>query len=103
MKITQEGRFKKLVKKVQQISYNGKIAYENGQKMIYVTERAVFKMTENGPMLTEIAKGVDLKKDILDQMEFTPLIADDLKVTDTIIYSDGKINLLDTIMKNKED
>jgi propionate CoA-transferase len=103
VKITQEGRFKKLVSEVQQISYNGKIAYKSGQKMIYVTERAVFKMTENGPMLTEIAKGVDLQKDVLDQMEFMPLIAEDLKVTDTIIYSDGKINLLDTIMGNKEE
>ena len=89
VQILQEGRFKKLVRKVQQISYNGKVALERGQKMLYVTERAVFRLTENGPELIEIAKGIDLKKDILDQMEFMPLIAEDLKVTSTDFYKDG--------------
>ena len=103
VEIQQEGRFKKLVKKVQQISYNGKIALANGQNMIYVTERAVFKMTKDGPLLVEIAKGVDLQKDILDQMEFVPLIADQLKITDTAIYGEGKINLLDIILGKKEE
>ena len=89
VQILQEGKFKKLVRKVQQISYNGKVALERGQKMLYVTERAVFRLTENGPELIEIAKGIDLKKDILDQMEFMPLIAEDLKVTSTDFYKDG--------------
>lgn len=100
MKIEQEGRFKKLVKKVQQISYNGKIALANGQNMLYVTERAVFKLTENGPMLIEIAKGLDLQKDILDQMEFEPLIADELKYTDTAVYKEGVFGLKEIIANN---
>lgn len=93
IKILQEGRFKKLVKKVQQISYNAKEALRNGQNMIYVTERAVFKLTENGPLLIEIAKGVDLQRDILDQMEFVPEIAEDLKVTSTDFYKEGPMGL----------
>ena len=60
IKILQEGRFRKLVKKVQQISYNGKMAVSRGQNMFYVTERAVFQLTEDGPMLIEIARGADL-------------------------------------------
>ena len=99
--IAQEGKFKKLVKKVQQVSYNGKIALANGQNMYFVTERAVFKLTQNGPMLIEIAKGVDLQKDILDQMEFKPLIADELKYTDTVIYHDGAVGLKEMIAANK--
>ena len=100
VKIEQEGRFKKLVKKVQQISYNGKIAFERGQNMIYVTERAVFKLTEKGVTLIEIAKGIDLQKDILDQMEFTPVIADDLKVTSTDFYKEGICGLREIIERN---
>lgn len=100
LKIEQEGRFKKLVKNVQQISYNGKIAYERGQNMLYVTERAVFKLTEKGVMLVEIAKGVDLQKDILDQMEFTPLIAEKLAVTDTGFYREGACGLRKLIERN---
>lgn len=89
IKIEQEGKFKKLVKEVQQISYNGRIALERGQNMLYVTERAVFKLTEKGVMLVEVAKGADIQKDILDQMEFTPLIAEDLKYTNTDFYKEG--------------
>jgi len=93
IRIEKEGIFKKLVKEVQQISYNGKIAYERGQNMLYVTERAVFRLTEKGPMLIEIAKGADLEKDILAQMEFRPLITDNLREIDTAIYRDGVFGL----------
>ena len=86
LRIVEEGKIRKMVKAVQQISYNGKIAGDTGQNMVYVTERAVFKLTPEGPMLVEIANGVDIQKDILDQMDFEPLIAKDLKYTDTRIY-----------------
>lgn len=86
LRIVEEGKIRKMVKAVQQISYNGKIAGDTGQNMVYVTERAVFKLTPEGPILVEIAKGVDIQKDILDQMDFEPLIAKDLKYTDTRIY-----------------
>ena len=95
--IEQEGRFKKLVKEVQQVSYNGREAMMNGQNALYITERAIFRLTMDGPELIEIAKGIDLQRDILDQMEFTPLIADELKVTDTIFYRDGICGLREMI------
>lgn len=98
LKIEREGKFKKLVKEVQQISYNGKIALENGQNAYYVTERAVFKLTEKGPLLIEIAKGIDLQRDILDQMEFKPLIADELQYTDVTLYAEGKFGLKERIL-----
>ena len=101
--IQQEGRFKKLVNQVQQVSYNGKIARKNGQNMYFVTERAVFRMTEEGPMLIEIAKGVDLQKDILDQMEFRPLIAEELKYTDTTIYTDGAFGLKEILTAKRRE
>ena len=99
--ILQEGKFKKLVNKVQQISYNGKLACERGQKMWYVTERCVFELTPEGMKLIEIAKGIDLQKDILDQMEFMPLIADQLKITDPVLYKDGVFGLRNIIINNQ--
>lgn len=101
MHITKEGRFKKLVKSVQQISYNGKLAFERGQNMYYVTERAVFRLTEEGPVLIEVAKGVDLQKDILDQMEFVPKIAENLQYTPTELYFPEPFGLKSIIHKNK--
>ena len=72
--ILQEGRVKKFLKDVEHITFSGDFAKEFGQKVLYVTERAVFEMTEQGLVLKEIAPGVDLQKDILDQMDFVPLM-----------------------------
>ena len=75
---------------------------ERGQNMFYVTERAVFQLTKNGPMLIEIAKGADLQKDILDQMEFKPLISENLKEMTTDIYKEGVFGLKEK-MEEQED
>ena len=72
--IAQEGKQKKFVKSVEQITFNGDIANERGQKVMYITERCVFVLKEDGLHLTEIAPGIDLQTQILDQMEFEPII-----------------------------
>ncbi|MDD2980793.1 MAG: acyl CoA:acetate/3-ketoacid CoA transferase [Hespellia sp.] len=102
IKIVQEGQFRKLVKKVQQISYNGKMAIARGQNMFYVTERAVFQLTEQGPMLIEIAEGMDLEKDILANMEFRPLIAEKLKVTPKVIYKKEAFGLKEMLQETRK-
>ena len=92
--IHKEGSLIKCVKKLQQISYNGTIARKKGQKMHYVTERAVFELRPEGLTLTEIAPGIDLQTQVLDLMEFQPLIASDLKEMDASIYhTDGPFGL----------
>lgn len=100
IKIEREGRFKKLVKKVQQISYNGKLSLARGQQMFFVTERAVFKLTENGPMLIEIAPGIDLEQDVLAQMEFRPAIAAQLSETPIALYLDRPFGLREFIERH---
>ena len=72
--IEKEGRVKKLVREVEQISFSGKRAVMQGQDITYVTERCVMKLTREGVVVTEIAPGVELQSNILDQAEF-PLIA----------------------------
>lgn len=91
--ILKEGALIKFVNRLQQVSYNGVIARNKGQKMHYVTERAVFELTPDGLMLTEIAEGIDLQTQILDLMEFKPLISENLKKIDPRIYSDGAYGL----------
>lgn len=97
--IEQEGKFKKLVSDVLQISYNGDLAKQRNQNMWYVTERCVFRLTQEGMMLVEVAKGIDIERDILAQMEFRPLIAADLKITDPCIYRDGAFGLREYLLK----
>ena len=74
MVIKHEGKFKKFVNKCVQVSFSAQNTIKDGREVIYITERAVFKAVEGGLELIEIAPGIDLQKDILDQMEFKPII-----------------------------
>lgn len=93
--IDQEGALPKFVDEVAQITYNGEVAVKDGRKAVYITERAVFELTKDGLMLTEIAPGVDLEKDVLGQMKFTPIISDQLKTMDERIFIPGRMGLFD--------
>ena len=63
--------------------------------MLYITERAVFELRPEGVTLIEIAPGIDLQTQILDQMEFTPHIAPELKLMDSRIFRPEKMGLAD--------
>lgn len=91
--ILEEGKTKKFISQVQQITFSGDLAREKNKPVFYVTERAVFELRKEGLTLTEIAPGVDLQKHILDQMEFKPLIARDLKEMDSRIFLDQRMGL----------
>jgi propionate CoA-transferase len=93
LKIMCEGTAKKLVPKVGHITFSGDYAREKGQKVLYVTERAVFEMRPEGLTLTEIAPGMDLEKDVLGQMDFKPKIAQDLKRMDARIFRDEPMGI----------
>ena len=68
--IEQEGSVPKFVKKVRSVSFSAKRAIANGQKVLYVTERCVFRLTPKGLKLIETYPGVDMQRDILDQLPF---------------------------------
>ncbi|MDU1338426.1 MULTISPECIES: CoA-transferase [Clostridium] len=86
MFIENEGKNKKFKTKVQQITFSGEKAKKYGQEVIYITERAVFKLKEDGIYLTEAAPGIDIEKDIINQMDFKPFIDKNFKVMDEKIF-----------------
>lgn len=86
LRILKEGEIHKLVPAVDQITFSGKYAESVGQPVLYITERAVFEKRNGKIVLTEIAPGVDLEKDVLAQMDFRPEIAEDLKLMDADIF-----------------
>lgn len=88
LKIIKEGKIKKFKDKVQQITFSGIYASNYSKNVKYITERAVFILSKEGLILTEIAPGVNLDKDILNQMEFTPIISPDLKEMDVGIFQE---------------
>ena len=70
LRIVREGSIPKIVENVRSISFSGKRAIKNGQRVLYVTERCVFELKPEGPALTEVYPGIDRKKDILDRLPF---------------------------------
>lgn len=72
--ITRHGQVPKLVHRVAHITFSGREALKRGQHVLYVTERAVFQLTAHGVELIEIAPGIDLHRDVLERMQFAPLL-----------------------------
>ena len=84
--IVTEGRAKKFLGNVEQITFSGQYAQKVHQPVLYITERAVFELTTEGVTLIEVAPGVDVEKDILALMDFKPIISAKLKSMDERIF-----------------
>jgi acyl CoA:acetate/3-ketoacid CoA transferase len=91
--IEKEGKIKKLVETVEHVTFSGRRAIEQGQDVTYVTERCVMKLTPAGLVVTEIAPGVDVARDILAQSAFPLTIAGNCKTMPASIFSPELIGL----------
>jgi propionate CoA-transferase len=76
LQILHEGRCRKFISQVELISFSGRRGRQLAQRVLYVTERAVFRLAEDGLELIEIAPGIDLQREVLDQMDFRPIVRD---------------------------
>jgi propionate CoA-transferase len=94
LEIEKEGKIKKLVKAVDHISFSGRRGKMQGQDVTYVTERCVMKLTNQGLLVTEIALGINLQPDILDQADFPLIVSPALKEMDAALFQPGKIGLV---------
>ncbi|XCP85503.1 CoA-transferase [Roseburia hominis] len=103
LNIVREGRIRKMVSRVAQYSFNGALSREKMQKVYIVTERAVFRLIPEGVELIEIAPGVDLQTQVLDMMDFRPIIAENLKLMDVNLFSAGPVGMKDMIMAKEND
>jgi len=90
--IITEGTKRKFVESVEQITFNGSLAAERGQPVLYVTERCVFRRVLEGLELTEIAPGIDLERDVLAHMDFMPIMRD-VRLMDADIFLPPILNL----------
>jgi propionate CoA-transferase len=95
--IAREGKAKKFVQAVEQITFSGEYAVEIGQPVLYVTERCVMRRTAEGMEVTEVAPGIDIERDILAQMAFKPIIRDP-KPMDERIFRPEPMSLEQTLL-----
>jgi len=95
--ILQEGKSRKFIENVEQITFSGNYAKRLDKDVLYITERAVFKLSPMGLVLNEVAPGIDVEKDIIANMDFKPLISKDLKLMDESIFCEGSMNLSEKI------
>ncbi len=98
LRIVQEGRTKKIVAAVSHLSYNAAYMAQRGQKVRYITERAVFELQTDAhgvPRLTlvEIAPGIDIQSDVLEQCETAIAVADDLRLMDARLFDAAPLRL----------
>lgn len=91
--IDREGDTRKFVADVDQITFSGPQALRRGQRVIVVTERAVFELGEDGLTLVEVMPGIDRQRDVLDHMEFAPRVSDPLAVTAPALLREGPFGL----------
>ena len=92
--LRQEGRTSKWVENVQQLTFNGRYARERGQEVMYVTERAVFRLAERGIELSEVAPGIDPRRDVLERIGFPVAVTEPLKPMDARLFREEPMNLL---------
>jgi len=90
--IQKEGSVRKFLDRVEQITFSGARAARLGQSVIYVTERCVFELTPEGLELVEIAPGVEIERDIVDQMDVRPIIKE-VRQMDARIFGAAEMDL----------
>ncbi len=98
--IVQEGRSRKFVKAVEQVTFSGNYASRKSQPVIYVTERCVFQLTPDGLELIEVAPGIDIERHILAHMDFKPIINKPMPM-DRRIFLEDPMELLSDLLNLK--
>ncbi len=97
LKIEVDGNVTKFVTKVYRVFFSGRQATKYDKEVLYVTERAVFRLTKHGIVLEEVAPGVDLEKDVLKKMEFKPSISPHMKEMDKMLFRKEKMGIREAL------
>jgi propionate CoA-transferase len=93
LRVRQEGRLPRFVRAVRERTFSGRAALARGARVQYVTDRCTFELTPEGLLLTEVAPGIDVGRDILAQMEFRPLLAPEIRRWPPELFRPGSMGL----------
>ena len=93
LRILQEGRFKKFVPGIEEVTFSGNRAREIGQKVTYITERCVIALQKHGLTVTEIAPGIRLEEDVLNQADIALQVSPNLREMDARLFAPEPMQL----------
>ena len=99
LRIIEDGPVGKFVEKVFKTVFSGHQAIKYEKEILYVTERAVFRLTRQGVVLEEVAPGIDIDRDIISKMSFVPIQSSSVKQMDERLFYDGKMESRENIMQ----
>ena len=91
LRIETEGRHGKFVERVEQVTFSAAEARRRGQQVLYVTERAVFRLGPDGLVLTEVAPGIDVERDVRALLGFPVEVSPDLVTMDPTIFAEAQL------------
>jgi propionate CoA-transferase len=94
LKIISDGTIPKFVPEVAQISFSGEMGRKRRQEVLYITERCVIELTEDGLTVIEIAPGVDLEKDVLAKADVPLLVSPDLQLMSAALFRSQPMGLI---------
>jgi propionate CoA-transferase len=86
LRITKEGKNKKFIPEVEHVTFSGRRALQQKQRILYITERCVLSLEPEGLTVVEIAPGIDLKRDVLAQADIQLRVSENLKEMDKRIF-----------------
>ncbi len=98
LKIAKDGDIRKFVKRVEHVTFSGDVARKSGKTVLYITERCVFRLTPDGLVLSEVAPGVDIDRDILAKMDFAPLMPEKPAPMDPCVFAAGPMELRERML-----
>jgi len=93
LRIVAEGKGRKLVEEVEHVTFSGRMGRERLQAVTYVTERCVMELGAEGLVVREIAPGIDLQRDVLDQAGFALAVDRNLKTMDAALFRDAPLGM----------
>ena len=97
LNIMQEGTISKFIESVFVVAFSGQQAIKYGQEILYITERAVFRLTKDGIILEEVAPGIDVDKDVIRKMSFEPMIRGSVREMDEKIFNESIMDVRNEI------
>lgn len=101
LSIDSEGKVRRFVEQVREVTFSGPEAVATGQEVRYVTERAVFALIDGTVTMIEIAEGLDPEADVIAHMDFRPAISPQLTTIDPVVYTGGTMGLRERFLEEE--